>query len=195
MTTHQMNVLQRVERKQAMEKNTKPVILRPSRVSRIFITHMHGDHILGLPAFLLEAGISRNQGKAGVYSPIDIYGPPGLSHYLKTVFQLTDAKQNHPCIVHELYESENDPRLSQFSSTENTLQYSDKRIQMTSQFPEKDGFWSLVEVVIIVFVYSQSPLGTVRASSIHHMIECFGYVFRSSPPSCFTIHISIHIQL
>ena len=190
-----MNVLQRVEKKQAMEKNTKPVILRPSRVSRIFITHMHGDHILGLPTFLLEAGISRNQGKAGVYAPIDVYGPPGLSHYLKTVFQLTDAKQNHPCIVHEMYESENDPRLSQFSNTENMLQYSDKRIQMTPLFPEKDGFWSLVEVEVFLCFHLQSPLGTVHASSIHHTIECFGYIFRSSPPSCSIHSISTHTQL
>lgn len=137
----------------------------------------------------------RNQGKAGVYAPIDVYGPPGLSYYLKTIFQLTDAKQNHPCIVHEMYESENDPRLSQFSSTENTLQYSDKRIQMTPLFPEKDGFWSLVEVGVFLCFHLQSPLGTVRASSIHHTIECFGYIFRSSPPSCSIHSISTYTQL
>ena len=56
---------------------------------------------------------------------------------------LTDSKLNHPCVVHELYDNENDPRLEELTDK---LQYSDKRIQVNPVFPKKDGFWSLVSV-------------------------------------------------
>ena len=132
----------------SVEEKQKEFILRPSRVSKIFITHLHGDHILGLPSFLSDAGISRTQANSS--TPIDIYGPPGLGKFLKTIFVLTDSKLNHPCVVHEMYESENDPRLEE--STER-LQYSDKRIQVYPMFPNRDGFWSLVTVCLLCLIH------------------------------------------
>jgi len=52
--------------------------LKPSQIRRIFITHMHGDHIFGLPGLLASCGLS------GTGSPIDVYGPPELADYLQT---------------------------------------------------------------------------------------------------------------
>lgn len=141
VTTHQIYSLQRQMKGYSVDEKQKELILRPSRVSKIFITHLHGDHILGLPSFLSDAGVSRTQANSSV--PIDIYGPPGLAKFLKTVFMLTDSKLNHPCVVHELYDNENDPRLEELTDK---LQYSDKRIQVNPVFPKKDGFWSLVSV-------------------------------------------------
>ena len=128
------------------EKRVHDVILRPSRISKVFITHMHGDHMFGLPTLLSDAGISRTQGKAETFAPIDIYGPPGLGQYLKTVFQLTDSKLNNPCIIHEMYKDENDPRLDSISKSDTILQYKDKRIQVQPSFPNADGYWNLVQV-------------------------------------------------
>jgi len=48
-----------------------------SSIKRIFITHMHGDHIYGLMGLLCSAGL------AGSAQKIDIYGPPGLDEYIK----------------------------------------------------------------------------------------------------------------
>jgi ribonuclease Z len=50
--------------------------LKISQLRRIFITHMHGDHIFGLMGLLASCGL------AGIGQPIDIYGPPGLDEYL-----------------------------------------------------------------------------------------------------------------
>ena len=80
--------------------------------------------------------------------PIDIYGPPTLSQYLKCIFQLTGAKCNFPCRIHELYKSENDPRLSGIDSSSTRIQYDDKRMTVEPVFPGQDGYWHLFSVVI-----------------------------------------------
>ncbi|MEL7408749.1 MAG: ribonuclease Z [Cyanobacteria bacterium J06558_2] len=51
--------------------------LKSSQIRRIFITHMHGDHIFGLMGLLASCGL------AGTGQPIDIYGPQGLSEYIQ----------------------------------------------------------------------------------------------------------------
>jgi len=51
--------------------------LKTSQISRIFITHLHGDHIFGLMGLLASCGLAGNP------SQIDIYGPPGLDRYLQ----------------------------------------------------------------------------------------------------------------
>ena len=50
--------------------------LKVSQLRRIFITHLHGDHIFGLMGLLASSGL------AGNAQPVDIYGPPGLKEYL-----------------------------------------------------------------------------------------------------------------
>ena len=44
--------------------------LRVSQLRRIFITHMHGDHVFGLPGLLASLGM------AGTSTGLDLYGPP-----------------------------------------------------------------------------------------------------------------------
>ena len=49
------------------------------RLKAIFITHVHADHVLGLPGLLLSLGFS---GK-GADEPLTIYGPPPLEDVLR----------------------------------------------------------------------------------------------------------------
>ena len=134
-------------RKESTEQNrNNPFTLKPSRISKIFITHLHGDHIYGLPALLTSIGLSRVHKTAQSTLPIDIYGPPGLAHYLKTVFQISDTKCNFPCIIHELYSNPSDPRLDMMSPQK--VQYEDKRMIVDPLFPSKEGYWDLFTVSI-----------------------------------------------
>lgn len=52
--------------------------LKISQIKRIFISHMHGDHIFGLMGLLASCGL------AGTAQSIDIYGPLGLDEYLRS---------------------------------------------------------------------------------------------------------------
>jgi ribonuclease Z len=52
--------------------------LKISQIGRIFVTHMHGDHIFGLMGLLASSGL------AGIAQQIDIYGPPGLDEYIQS---------------------------------------------------------------------------------------------------------------
>ena len=52
--------------------------LKLSKLTNIFISHLHGDHIFGLP------GLLATRGMLGIKSDINIFGPIGLGNYLKS---------------------------------------------------------------------------------------------------------------
>lgn len=54
------------------------------QVERIFISHLHGDHLFGLPGFLGSRSFQSD-------SPLTIYGPPGIEEYVKTVLTLSQT--------------------------------------------------------------------------------------------------------
>ena len=68
--------------------------LSTGQIRRILITHLHGDHIYGLPGLLATLGMSNAP------AHIDIYGPPGLQEYLKAVLRHSDTYIHYPWQVH-----------------------------------------------------------------------------------------------
>ncbi|MEH2072344.1 MAG: ribonuclease Z [Nostoc sp.] len=70
--------------------------LKISQLSRIFITHMHGDHIFGLMGLLATCGL------AGNVERIDIYGPPGLNEYIQTASRYSYTHFSYPIKVHAI---------------------------------------------------------------------------------------------
>lgn len=51
--------------------------LKTSQLKKIFITHMHGDHIFGLMGLLASCGLGAHA------ENVEVYGPPGIEPYLK----------------------------------------------------------------------------------------------------------------
>ncbi|MBD1848621.1 ribonuclease Z [Cyanobacteria bacterium FACHB-502] len=70
--------------------------LRVSQITKIFITHMHGDHIYGLMGLLASCGLAGNP------SRIDIYGPPKLDEYLKAAGRYSQTHFSYPVKVHTI---------------------------------------------------------------------------------------------
>lgn len=68
--------------------------LRVSQIRRIFVTHMHGDHIFGLMGLLASCGLAGNPDR------IDIYGPPDLDEYLKACRRYSQTHFSYPVKVH-----------------------------------------------------------------------------------------------
>ncbi len=72
--------------------------LRVSQLRRIFITHMHGDHVFGLPGLLASLGL------AGTCSGIDLYGPDPLRDYLEGVMRTSSTRIGYPLRTHRVRE-------------------------------------------------------------------------------------------
>src|SRR5919202_3585607 len=68
--------------------------LKSSQLRRIFITHMHGDHIYGLMGLLASCGLAGNMER------IDIYGPADLEDYLRASKRYSQTHFSYPVQVH-----------------------------------------------------------------------------------------------
>lgn len=70
--------------------------LRVSQLRRIFITHMHGDHVFGLPGLLASLGL------AGASDGIDLYGPDLLRDYIEGVLRTSSTRISYPLRSHRV---------------------------------------------------------------------------------------------
>ncbi|MDJ0703803.1 MAG: ribonuclease Z [Leptolyngbyaceae cyanobacterium MO_188.B28] len=68
---------------------------KASQIRRIFITHMHGDHIFGLMGLLASCGLAGNP-----QQQVDIYGPPKLNEYLQACRRYSQTHFSFPIKVH-----------------------------------------------------------------------------------------------
>ena len=55
--------------------------LEPARLRRVFITHLHSDHTVGLPDLLLSPGV------LGRTDPLDVFGPRGTKRMVELLEQ------------------------------------------------------------------------------------------------------------
>ena len=60
--------------------------IRPRKIAKIFISHLHGDHIFGLP------GLLSSRANQGGNSPLELYGPVGLKKFVETSLGVTGTK-------------------------------------------------------------------------------------------------------
>lgn len=68
------------------------------RISRIFISHMHADHVTGLPGLLmLSSQVDRSE-------PLTIYGPQRLGEYIDSSRRILDMYINYPIIFQSVEE-------------------------------------------------------------------------------------------
>lgn len=62
----------------------------PMKITKIFITHYHGDHILGLPGLLQSMSLNGRQTK------LTIYGPKGLGKIKDAIYSLGYCAIEYP---------------------------------------------------------------------------------------------------
>jgi len=70
--------------------------LKPGKLDKIFITHLHGDHIFGLP------GLLTSRSMAGLTSPMTVYGPRGLKTFVETALSISGSYTDYPLNIVEI---------------------------------------------------------------------------------------------
>ncbi|MBR4447535.1 ribonuclease Z [Methanobrevibacter sp.] len=75
---------------EATQKQMISSNISPMKVSKIFITHYHGDHILGLPGLLQSMSLN------GRETTLTIYGPKGLDKVKNAIYSLGYCAIEYP---------------------------------------------------------------------------------------------------
>lgn len=71
--------------------------IRPRKVAKIFITHLHGDHIFGLPGFLSSRSFQSSEEQ----TDIDIYGPVGIRSFVLSTLKVSGTRLPYRIHFHE----------------------------------------------------------------------------------------------
>ncbi len=77
------------------------VIARASfnRKMKVFITHMHGDHVLGLPGLIQTMALLDRDKK------LEIYGPPGIRRFMEGIRETVPFGLTFPIEIHEIHDA------------------------------------------------------------------------------------------
>lgn len=72
--------------------------LKPGRIDRLFVTHLHGDHLFGIPGFL------SSRSHLGGDGPLTLYGPAGIEAFVRTALGVSDSHLGYELHIVELNE-------------------------------------------------------------------------------------------
>ncbi|CAO98371.1 ribonuclease Z [Erwinia tasmaniensis] len=70
--------------------------IKPGRIEKIFITHLHGDHLFGLPGLLTSRSMN------GCVEPMTLYGPAGIKTFVETSLSLSGSWLTFPLEIIEI---------------------------------------------------------------------------------------------
>jgi len=65
---------------------------------KVFLSHLHGDHVLGLPGLLQTMALMDRKAK------IEVYAPEGVKHFLESVKDSLQFGLTFPVEIHEILE-------------------------------------------------------------------------------------------
>ncbi|XP_059910650.1 zinc phosphodiesterase ELAC protein 1 [Gadus macrocephalus] len=143
--------------------------LRASRITKVFISHLHGDHLFGLPGLLCTVSLQTNPNPTQALPCLDIYGPTGLRKYLRVTLGLTGSQLIFPYAVHEL------ETLPDQSPPEGQLSF-----EMTSESgalhpQEQLGRRVSLDVSTDCYMLFQDKRFVVKAFRLFHRVPSFGF--------------------
>ncbi|WP_284639944.1 ribonuclease Z [Paenibacillus silviterrae] len=70
--------------------------VKMSKLEKLFITHLHGDHLYGLP------GLLSSRSYLGGEQPFTIYGPKGIKAFIEMVLQISQSHLIYELTIIEL---------------------------------------------------------------------------------------------
>lgn len=72
--------------------------VKTRKIEKIFITHLHGDHIYGLP------GLLGSRSFQGGVEPLTVYGPSGIKEFIETTLRISQTHLKYDLMIHEMEE-------------------------------------------------------------------------------------------
>lgn len=123
-----------------------------TRVKKIFLTHLHGDHCFGLFSFLYGSNSVR---------PLEVYGPSGTSQFIADVLASSSRSQTLPTfVVNELVSpGESAPSADEINNSE-------RPFKVNYIHPDEN----------MHYVAYEDDTCLVRAAPLVHTINTVGYV-------------------
>ena len=80
------------------QRQMRTIGVKPAKITRLFISHWHGDHVFGIPGLLSSMGADNFANK------LYIYGPKGTKKYLEHLLKSFASKDIIPFEVKEVKE-------------------------------------------------------------------------------------------
>lgn len=71
--------------------------IKLGKLDTIFITHLHGDHLFGLPGLLTSRSF-----QGGEHKPLTVYGPTGIKLFIETTLRVSGSHLNYPLEIIEV---------------------------------------------------------------------------------------------
>ena len=120
----------------------------PGSIRRIFISHLHGDHVFGLPGLLCNLATSLPVGSGDTL--VQVVGPPGLSALLRTVIGNSYAtlRAGSDRLLLQIHEIGGMQALRGRGGTRHAPPYSAPRllpceVEGETLMPDSDGSWEV----------------------------------------------------
>ncbi|KAH8111177.1 beta-lactamase-like protein [Phellopilus nigrolimitatus] len=142
--------------------------LKTSKVTKIFITHLHFDHCMGIITLLattLRQAAGAPQPPRSKPPLVELYGPAGLRTFVRSILNMTRTELTERYVVHELLTPTDTPTscdLLDMHHGEST----GRNILSNST-----GQW-------VDFAVARN-IG-IDAAPLNHRAPCLGYVFRET---------------
>ncbi|XP_050572576.1 zinc phosphodiesterase ELAC protein 1 isoform X2 [Cygnus atratus] len=146
--------------------------LKAGRITKIFITHLHGDHFFGLPGLLCTLSL---QSSPDPNKPaVDIYGPIGLRNFIWRTMELSHSQLLFPYVVHELVPTRDQCPAEEFK------EFSDLARDEVSPQEAQGRILHLDPVENSYLLFDNEQL-VVKAFRLFHRIPSFGFVVEEKP--------------
>ncbi|KFU85814.1 Zinc phosphodiesterase ELAC protein 1, partial [Chaetura pelagica] len=144
--------------------------LRAGRITKIFITHLHGDHFFGLPGLLCTLSLQSNPDPNK--PPVDIYGPLGLRDFIWRSMELSHSQLLF--FVHELVPTQDQCPEEEFKD----FSYLDR----DEGFPKgTQGRILHLDPVESSYLLVEDEQLVVKAFRLFHRVPSFGFVVEEKP--------------
>jgi ribonuclease Z len=162
--------------------------IRIGHIDKVFITHLHGDHVLGLAGLVCAISRAAHSDCWKDRGPLVIYGPTGLRMLLRTTLNIMQAHLHpHRYVVHEMHPHDNSEStdVHEYNVPMHVDEVMGRDMRLKTPPGHPHPYWHVLGHATDVSINEFAPLvdagseegGVLLASPIQHSVYCIGYVW------------------